>query len=155
MKPSPATTTAVISAIAILCVLGLGGVAAADGDEPLTKKQFIREADNVCRRARARTRRLEAKFFGDWKDPKLDPATLAAFVEANAPVIQNAIDRVRALEEPKADRKRVNRMLDALQGELDAVADDPSALLVSDPDVESDHLAQAYGFAVCGQRSPK
>jgi hypothetical protein len=140
-----------VGALVIVSTFALGGVATAHGDEPLTKKQFIKQGDQVCLDVEAQADQLAAQYFGalpSGQDPDL--VTLTAFWEAYAPVVDGEIDDLRALDEPKADRKRVKKLLAAVQDGVDTVTDDPAVLFDSEPFAKADRLAQAYGFKVCG-----
>jgi hypothetical protein len=134
--------------------LALAGVATAEGDNPLTKQQFIKKADKICRAAETQGDQAAEQYFaalGPNEEP--DIATLTAFIGAYGPVVQGEIDDIRALDEPKADRKKVKKILGAVQDALDTITEDPSVLLDSSPFAKADKLAQAYGLKVCGADS--
>jgi hypothetical protein len=146
-----AVATAVISAIAIVGALGLGGVATAQSNKPLTKKQFIKQADKICLTVRQQGDEIAARYFGALgPDEQPDVATLAAFWAEYGPLVQGEIDDLRALREPKADRKKVKKLLVGVQAGLDSVTEDPAVLFTAAPFARADRLAQAYGFKVCG-----
>lgn len=146
-----AATTAAISAIALVGALGLGGVATAQTNKPLTKKQFIKQADKICLVSATTANELAEQYFGDLTvGEQPDAAGLAAFWAEYGPIVQQEIDDIRALREPKADRKKVAKLLAAVQKSLDTITADPSVLLESEPFAKPDRLAQAYGFKVCG-----
>jgi hypothetical protein len=146
-----AVPTALVSALVLVSTLALGSVASAGSDQPLTKKQFIKQSDKICLATQRQADQLAGQYFGALpagQDPDL--ATLTAFWEAYAPVVEGEIDDLRALKEPNADRKKVKQLLKAVQSGVDTVTDDPAVLFTGTPFANADRLARAYGFKVCG-----
>jgi hypothetical protein len=83
-------------------------------------------------------------------------ATITAFWNEAKPVLQGSVDDIRALREPKADTKQVNRILDAVEHVIARVDADPTVLPESDTSnvfAKPDKLARKYGFKVCGSSS--
>ena len=144
-----AATTAVISAIAIVGALGFGGVATARSNKALTKKQFIKQADKVCLAAMKQGNEIYARVIADYEGGDDAAANAAVWVEYG-PVVQREVDDIRSLREPRADRKKVNKLLAAVQDALDTVTADTSVLSTSQPFAKADRLAQNYGFKICG-----
>jgi hypothetical protein len=146
-----AAATTAVGAIAIVSALALGGIASAGNDTQLTRKQFIKKADKICLATATEANQIAQQYFGALgPDEDPDPETLAAFWDEYGPVVQDEIDDIRALNEPNADRRKVKKILAAVQDALDTVIDDASVLLDSAPFAKADALAQAYGFKVCG-----
>lgn len=138
-----------ISAIALVGTLGLGGVATAHNDEPLTKKQFIKQADKVCLAVQKQGDEIYTRVLAD-NEGGSDEAAITALWAEYGPLVQQEIKDIRALREPKADRKKVAKLLAAVQSGLNTITDDPTVLLTGTPFAKADRLAQTYGFKVCG-----
>ena len=75
---------------------------------------------------------------------------LTSFAERARPILEQEIEDLRALEKPRRDRKRVKRILAALEDDLAELSADPSAALIETPFAGYARLASAYGFQVCG-----
>ena len=147
----------VVVALGLVGALGLadGASAAVDAKrKPLPKKAFIKEADKICLQAQTLQNDAANQYFADLGPNQTpDAATLEAFWGESGPVVQQEIDSIRALPAPSADKKRIKKILDAVQRGLDAVTEDVTVLLSGAPFAKADKLAQAYGFKVCGADS--
>jgi hypothetical protein len=62
------------------------------------------------------------------------PEQVAEFVQRAVPVFEEAIAAIDALEEPKALRPEMKRLVRASTKELDALRDDPSILTATEGD---------------------
>ena len=144
-----AATAAVIGAIAMVGALGLGGVATAQSNKPLTKKQFIKQADKICLAVQQQGDGIYAAVLAD-NEGGSDADAITALWAEYGPLVQGEIKDLRALREPKADRKKVTKLLAAVQSGLDTITEDPTVLLTGTPFATADRLAQTYGFKVCG-----
>jgi hypothetical protein len=137
----------------VVAGLGLGGVAGAsvaEKQKPLSKKAFVKAADDICRQADVLFDEIIDEHFADLpEDQEPEPAEVEAFVEDVLPILEQEFDSIGALPAPKADKKKIKALLDTAQDELDALADDPS-LAYGDPLEKSGKLARKYGFKVCG-----
>ena len=148
--------TALLVALSLVGAVGLvgsAGASVAEKKKPLTKKAFIKEADKICLQGNT----LVEEIFDEQPDlapgEEPDAAFFEAFWEEAGPVLQQEVDSVDALNEPKADKKKIKKMLDALQDGIDEINDDPSLLFEQDsldPFDKASQLAQDYGFKVCG-----
>jgi hypothetical protein len=142
---------AAVSAISIVSALALGGVAGAAGDKPLTKKQFIKQADKYCAAGNDALGVLGQTYFaGLGKNEQPDPATIAAFWVGARPILEAEISDIRALAEPKADAKTVKKILSAVQDAVDGIDADPQTAFTGNPFAKADRLARRYGLKVCG-----
>jgi hypothetical protein len=138
---SPATTTA-----------GATGATGATG-EPLSKEEFIVQADAVCK---AGDKKIDAAAKETFSGGQPSQAEQEQFVtEDVVPNIQEQIDGLRALTPPEGDEDEVSAILDSAQDAIDQIESDPSALTEGangdDPFAEANQLAKEYGLKVCGQ----
>jgi hypothetical protein len=144
-----------VRATAICVVLGLlvagvfSGTALAG---ELSKKDFIKAGDNICRQADQLREEAAATAFADvltGEQPTAEQMT--AYVAAIDPINRQQLDGLRQLPVSSDEKKKVKKILKAVEKAFDAIADDPEALLSGDdPFVKADKLARKYGFKVCG-----
>jgi hypothetical protein len=143
-------------AASALCVAGLVALAgpAARAAGELTKAEFIAAADELCTTTDDYLGYVTLTLTEEGQDLSVPPtdAQLAAFAEFLVPAYRDLIDDLRALEEPKADRAKIKKLLKTLSKEITAIEDDP-LLLRKDPLPKSSKLAKRYGFQACGGTS--
>jgi hypothetical protein len=133
---------------------GATGATGAAGGEPLSKPEFVRRADEICREGDRRIDQEAEDFFGGLEQ---DPgsAELEEFAsEVVIPNIQQQLDDIRSLTPPEGDEDEVSAILDAAQEGLDELEADPSSI-DEGPDAggafaEANRLAQDYGLKECG-----
>ena len=138
---TPTTTTA-----------GATGATGATG-EPLSKDEFITEADAICEAGDQEIDAEAQDFFPEGGSP--GAAEEEAFVsEVVVPNIQEQLDGIAALTPPEGDEDEVQAILAAAQQAVDELEEDPSALSGGggggDPFAEANRLAQDYGLKACG-----
>lgn len=132
-----------------LVATGCGGDDGGDDEkaaEPLSKADFVTQADEICADGNAEIE-AEAEAFPD--EPSEEE--IAQFADdILIPNIQGQHDDIDALGAPEGDEDDVQAVLDALQEGIDAVEADPNTLLSSDdPFTEANDLAGAYGLEEC------
>jgi hypothetical protein len=130
---------------------GATGATGAAGGEPLSKSEFIKQADQICRQGDQQIQQA-GQELGPGSPSEEELEQFAA--ETVVPNIQEQIDGIRQLTPPKGDEEEVNAILDAAQEGIDRLAADPS-LLVQGQDAggaftEANRLAQEYGLEACG-----
>ena len=160
MKPTSLFTVAVAAA---------SFVAACDDTEPLTKEEFIEQADAIC----AETNELLAPIFEPvWADSEDAEETSGAggplvfvrfdrAVDEAMPHLERQLAELRALEPPAEDEESVAELLNDHEAALAAGAElvkaaaggDRTAMATlesDDPVVEADRRVRDYGMTVCG-----
>ena len=149
--------------LGIPVVLALAAAGCGEKDESaatittttaLTKAQFLRDANKICKTEGDKVERASKQFFADapaGKEPP--PAEIEKFGEKSVyPAIQSTIDRIKALGAPAGDEDTVNAYLAALQAGLDKLKQNPEQLAEggSAPAFEqADKLAADYGLDDC------
>jgi hypothetical protein len=120
--------------------------ASAPQAEPLSKTEFLAQADEICANGNAEISAAAEEITGEPSDEEI-----AMFAEeVLVPNTQKQHDEIAKLGAPEGDEETVREMLDALQEGIDVVADDPSTLLSKDdPLAEASDLAEAYGLVEC------
>ena len=125
---------------------GATGATGATG-EPLSKEEFIAEADAICKAGTKEIQSAGEDFFPEGGSPgQAEEETFTTDVVV--PNIQGQVDAIRALTPPEGDEEAVTAILDAAQEAIDELEDDPSGQ--NNPFAEADQLAQDYGLEVCG-----
>ena len=148
-----------------LLVAALALVAAGCGDDDdsgsdtttttaLTKDEYIREANRICKKQDAKIERASQQFFADApNDQEPPPSEVAEFGKKTVfPAIQDEIDRVEQLGAPEGDEEEVEKMLDAAKSGLASLEADPSQLEkggIASSFEEFQTLASAYGLDEC------
>ena len=129
---------------------GATGATGATG-EPLTKEQFVTEADAICKAGDKKIDQAANETFSGGQPSQQEQEQFVT--EDVVPNIQAQVDGIRALTPPEGDEEDVAAILDAAQAAIDQVQSDPGALTEGsdDPFTEANQLAKDYGLKVCGQ----
>ena len=148
IKPAAlALTTLALSAAA----LGCGG----DDEEPLSKAEFIKQGDAICKKSGDKVDAAAEKQFADLgRGETPSPSEIEAFAEETlVPEVSGQLEDLRELPAPEGDEDRVNEIFDAAEEALGKVEDDPAVLLEQggDPFESANELASDYGFKECGE----
>lgn len=131
-------TATVMSAALVLTACGGGGAR-------LSKDEYLKQADKICKGATTETDKIAA--------PASENA-LPQYIAEVAKVAKKMLKDLRALDGPKADEKKVSAIYDAYEKALDAIVADPNALMTAkdSPFTEAGKQAQSYGFKECGSQ---
>lgn len=148
-------TAAVAAAVLAALVAGCGG-----GDETtdetvtLTKTEFIKQGDAICKESGDQSEK-EAEEFAEENGFTLEKASEEQLEEAVAavlvPTLRQQADEIEALGAPDGDEKQVEAILDSLEGATDEIEGDPSVVFKEEVFDEPNELAEDYGFKVCGE----
>jgi hypothetical protein len=123
---------------------GLGR--SAKNTKPLTKAQFVAQANALCDAA-AVAASSALQPFANIRSGSPSSQEITAFVTAYAAVVQNQIKQTQALKPPKRDQSKITKMLQETETALDAVKANPQLLGKSpNPFLAADTLARAYGL---------
>ena len=121
-----------------------------DGEEALTKEQFIAQADALCS---SEDQKVDQAAEQLGKNPS--QAEQQAFITETAlPNIQGQIDGIRDLGAPEGEEDQVNEFLDTAEEALGRAEADPSLFLGEqgqDPFAETRQLASDLGLKECAQ----
>jgi hypothetical protein len=128
------------------------GATGSGGGEPLSKQEFISEADAICKQGDKEIAEAGREQFGNERQPSEEEQE--QFVtDTVIPNIQNQVDSIRSLTPPEGDEDQVTAILDAAQEGIAKGVQDPSSFTVGageDPFAEANRLAQDYGLTACG-----
>jgi hypothetical protein len=154
--------------LVIAVTVGLFVTSCGDDTEPLSKAEFVEQADAICQTTNDQAEPVFDAAFADIDDPD-DPATQDLMIDTFAqamdelmPLYEQQLDDLAALDAPTEDKELIETLLadfdDALSEYSDvidaALAGDEQARtsLLGDVDPFSDVNRQAreYGMTVCG-----
>lgn len=144
-------TLAILAGLATLVlVAGCGGddsSSSTTAAAPLTKDEFISQADQICADGDAAIQDAQPDFGSN--GPSQDD--LNAFVtDTLVPNLQDQHDQIAALGVPEGDEDTISSVLDALQSAIDSLESDPSSITSTDAFTDVNQQAQDYGLTKCG-----
>jgi hypothetical protein len=109
----------------VLLGAGAGAGCGGDDEEPLSKAEYIKQGDAICKKAQA-----EGK-----KDRRRSEALL---------------EELRDLPAPEGDEDTLNGIYDGIEEGLEKIEDNPTILLSEDnPFEKASQEAEDYGFEEC------
>ncbi|MDQ5894654.1 MAG: hypothetical protein QG596_915 [Actinomycetota bacterium] len=144
-----------IGAATLLIALSFGvaacGSSEDSSDGALTNSELIAQANEICVKYTDEVSTAAEEAFGDQQPPN---AELAVFItDEVVPLYEDQIAELRALEPSEDDSAAYTEMLDTLETELQAVAEDPEAAAASDnPFPDATAKADEFGLEDCGSR---
>ena len=158
--PARLRSQSLIAGLAAAALAGCGGDEPASTDqgppepEPLTKAQFLNEADRICFATESQIEAAADDLLVGGEEPPPDEARKLAR-EFVVPRLRSQVDTIRLLEPPPGDADEIERILEATEMGADQIEADPTAYLDDPPPalVEAERLARAYGSEECGLRS--
>lgn len=152
---------AFLSALAVLVALAAVVAGCGGGDSTtdsttvvLTKTEFIKQGDAICKEATEKNQ-SEAEDFAKENDFELEKASKdqleEAIAEVLAPSLNKQAEEIDALGAPSGDEKQVEEIVVAVEDAAGEIEDDPSLAFEEKTLTKPNQLAKAYGFKVCGQ----
>lgn len=126
-----------------------GGGGEEESGPPLSKQDFIAQADEICAQSdQTLTAAAEETFGSDGTTPPREDQE--AFIsDVVAPELQSQRDQIAELNAPEEDQEQVDAILSALGSLADNAESDPAAVLDGEQN-EAAQLAGQYGFEACG-----
>lgn len=157
-------------AVAAATAALLATSACGDDAEPLTKSEFTSQADAICAEANLEAEPLWSDFWAGFEgeEPGDDGAEqmFARFdtlLDDLAPITEQQIEHLRALEPPADDKDLVEGLIDDFEAgleEMNDIADravegdeqarDAMTTEEGDPLAAVNEAARDYGLVVCG-----
>ena len=151
---APVLATAALALAAAGCGDDDDSGSATTTTTALTKAEFIKQANKICKQQDKKIERASQQFFADApNNQEPPPKEVAEFGEKTVfPAIQDEIDRVEALGAPEGDEDEVKKMLDAAKSGLAKLEAHPNQLEkggIASSFEEFQKLASAYGLDEC------
>lgn len=138
---------AVLALMASLSSLtGCGG-----GEEQLTKVQFLKQGDAICRQAVAE----QADRASHYKKGQVAPGEFEVVTNVFVPPMEKELRRLKALNPPRDDEKEVRAILKGIEKGIKDAKFDYLDLFVkeTDPFARVNKQARGYGLDVCAGSS--
>jgi len=154
---------AFLSAIAVLVALAAlvagcgGGDDTTDETVTLTKAEFIKQGDAICKQGNKEIEEGFEEFAEENDVPKNQEPSKDQGVEivetVILPNVQQQADEIRELGAPEGDEEQVDELVTSLEDAVAEGEDDPEILFNDDTDpfAKVNQQATAYGFKVCGE----
>jgi hypothetical protein len=152
-----------IATAASIVTLGIAACGEGDGGDtattatttPISKQQFVRDANKICSSSDDKIERASNEFFaGAPRGEGPPPEEIEQFGKKTVfPTIQAEIDRIEALGAPEGDEDEVNEILESAQAGLDELEENPERLAKGGSTTafeEAEKLAADYGLDQCG-----
>ena len=129
-------------------------IAAGCGDDeestPLTKEEFIAQADAICVAGDEEINAAAEEQFGDLtKEPPVEEQE-AFLADVVASSYAERTEEISALTPPEEDAEEVDALVASLEELTEQIENDPAAVLEATEEPEYARLAQEYGLQNCG-----
>ena len=138
-----------VSIAAALAAAALAGCGEDQGPftvTGVTKPQYLADGDQICAEAERELRDASACIGRAPTDAEVERVARDAVI----PVVEQRIERLRALEPPPGDEAEVDAIYDAAQEALDRLKANPSLARSADQVFgRASRLAADYGFEDC------
>lgn len=137
-------------ALAAGLTLSTAACGTSDGDDAISKADFIEKADAICKAGDAEIDKAGEDVDGS------DAEALNAYFKMAAEKSIAQLDAVRDLGFPEGDADTLEPILDKFEAAFATIVDDPSKAegLADDPDLEAGSKAlEEYGLEECGSDS--
>ena len=151
---------ALLAAVAVLVALAAlvagcgGGGDTTDETVTLTKAEFIKQGDAICKEANEENE-AEAEEFAEENGFTLEKASKEQLEEAVGEVLVPSLNRqteeLDALGAPEGDEDEVEAIIVSVEDAADEIEDDPGLVFEEKTLEKPNKLAKAYGFKVCGE----
>jgi hypothetical protein len=122
--------------------------------EPLSKVEFLREADRVCFASETQIEAAADDLVTGPDEPEAREVQRVA-LRIVVPALESEVRAIRAIGAPPGDEREVEAILAATEAGIAAIEADPRALLDGVPPelTRAQRLAEAYGSVQCGFRT--
>lgn len=151
---------ALLAAVAALVALAALVAGCGGGDETtdetvtLTKTEFIKQGDAICKKGNDQSEK-EAEEFAEENDFTLEKASKEELEDAVAEVLVPSLnlqaEEIDALGAPEGDEDKVEAIVVSLEDAAGEIEDEPGLVFDGEVLEEPEQLAHDYGFKVCGE----
>ena len=147
-----------VLALGLVALAGCGGDDSENGDfspvvaDPLSKVEFLRQADQICFSSESRIEAAADDLLGQGEP---DPAEVERIaLNIAVPALEAEVRAIRALGAPEGDEAEVEAILEATEQGIAEIEADPRGLADGRPPglQEAQKLAERYGSQECGFR---
>lgn len=136
----------------LLAALALIAAGCGDDEEstPLTKEEFIAQADAICVAGDEEINAAAEEQFGDLTEEPPVSEQEAFLADVVASSYAERTEEIGALTPPEEDAEEVDALMASLEELTGQISDDPAAVLEATEEPEYARLAQEYGLQNCG-----
>ena len=145
-----------VGALTLLALVaaGCGGGGDSSGGEALTKAEFIKQGDEICKQGEAQLEE-ETEEFAEDNNVDTENPTRAQQEEVIktvvAPALRKQAEELGELGAPSGEEEAAEEIVTSLEEGSDAMEEDPGKLLEGNNPVEkASTLAKEFGFKECG-----
>lgn len=136
-------------AVVLLALLG-AGCGGDDESEALTKAQFLKQGNAICKKAEEERGEAINKAAETFKGKEISLKEQEDLVLEVLPTYENATTKLDELGAPEGDEKKVEALVEAMEGAAEQVKASPgTALETSVPFKKANELAKKYGLESC------
>lgn len=134
-----------------------GGNGVSDGGSgsgPLTKAQFIKQADAICQKVPLKYEEARQKLESEAEsDKKPKPSTAEINLAAAVPPLPEAAKEIEDLTPPTGDEAEAEAIVGALEAAAKGLEEKPNSELTGpkSPFAEFQKLTKAYGLQLCSR----
>lgn len=148
MRGLKVTLIALVVLLAALVGFGCGGDDSSSGSA-LTKAEFIKQADGVCKKGEARIE-AEAGKYEKENEIATEAQQEELISEVVVPGIQAQAEEIAALGAPEGDEEKIEAMVEAVEsGAAELEANPLAGMEGKSPLGEASKIAGAYGLKEC------
>jgi len=152
-KASLAALAALVALAAVVTGCG-GGGDTTEATVTLTKTEFIKQGDAICKKGNEESEK-EAEEFAEDNDFELEKASKEQLEEAVSEVLVPSLERqteeLGELGAPEGDEDKVEAIIVSLEDATGEIEDDPGLVFQDGVLKKPSQLADSYGFKVCGE----
>lgn len=117
----------IVSIIGLIAFAGCGGNGSSSGESAITKKQFLQEANTLCRQyenKRVEAMSKVAKTFSPNEDVTKN-ANGDKLVLAGVAVFKEMTERLAGLQAPEGDEQKVEEIIAAMESSIERAEAEP------------------------------
>ena len=144
-----------VNVFAFTALTVAAGCGSSHGSDPLTKEDFIKQGDAICRNV-DKVQEIGVAAYAK-SHPSLNVNSKAGeetmVLQAGLPPIATAAKQIEELDPPAGDEKKLEAIVEGWHQGLELGERDPTAIIerTSNPFGKSDRLAADYGFKDCSE----
>jgi hypothetical protein len=135
-----------------LAVAGCGGDSDSESQPTtLSKAQYIKRADEICKKTEKRQRKLLTQYsIKNNGTPETPQTTEKVISYAALPPVQEEIDELKKLPAPEEEAAKAKAYIESLEKGLEAAEREPGTLL-AEPGAfsKAEEASRAFGFKTC------
>lgn len=135
---------------AALVVAGCGGGGSTSSATPLSKPQYVKQANAICKKGQ-QAREAAVNELAEETKPGAEVGELpkSQIVEAVISPLSNTVDELAALPAPKGEEKQVESIVGDYQKAVEEIEEDNEAAFNGEIFKEADEKATKYGLEDC------